>query len=138
MSSWIVRVIANACALAVAAWLFTGITVEASPNRYLHLADAGTDVNRLITLVVVALIFGLVNEFIRPIVKVVSLPLYLLTLGLMFFIVNAFMLWLTSWLTDKIDVGFHVDGFVTALFGAIVVSFVSWVVGMILPGKRRR
>lgn len=130
--------IANACALAVAAWLFAGITVGVSGNDYLRVDGAETWVNEGITLVVVALIFGLVNEFVRPIVKLFSLPLYLLTLGLMFFVVNAFMLWLTSWLTDKIDVGFHVDGFLTALFGAIVVSFVSWAVGLLLPGERRR
>ena len=122
MKAWIVRVIVNACALAVAAWLFTGIHINGSDETH-----------RVITLLVVALIFGLINEFIRPIVAFLSFPLYLLTLGLMFFIVNALMLWLTSWVAGLINVGFHVHGFWTAIFGALVITVVSWLAGLVLP-----
>lgn len=122
MKAWLVRVIVNACALAVAAWLFTGIRINGSDETH-----------RVITLLVVALIFGLINEFVRPIVAFLSLPLYLLTLGLMFFVVNALMLWLTSWVAGLINVGFHVHGFWTTIFGAIVVTVVSWLVGLLLP-----
>ncbi|MGH3472586.1 MAG: phage holin family protein [Nocardioidaceae bacterium] len=126
MTTWIVRVIADACGLAVAAWLFTGIAI-----------DGSTSGDRVITLLVVALIFGLVNEFVRPIVAFLSIPLYVLTLGLMLFIVNALMLWLTSWVAGKVDVGFKVDGFWTAIFWAIVIGLVGWGVGLLLPGRRR-
>ncbi len=127
MKTWLIRIVTNACALAVAAWLFKGIRITGADDR-----------DRVITLVVVALLFGVVNEFVRPVVAFLSLPLYLLTLGLMFFIVNALMLLLTSWISDQLDLGFHVRGFWTAVFGAIVISIVSWIVGQVLPEPDRR
>jgi putative membrane protein len=120
--TWLIRIVTNACGLAAAAWLFSGIRVTGHVQSH-----------RILTLVVVALIFGLVNEFIRPIVAFLSFPLYLLTLGLMFFVVNALMLMLTSWVADQLSVGFHVRGFWTAVFGSIVISLVSWLVGLVLP-----
>jgi len=125
MKSWIVRVVINACALAVAAWLFTGILINGATER-----------NRVLTLLLVALIFGVVNEFVRPVVALLSVPLYLLTLGLFYFVVNALMLWLTSWLADLVGLGFRVHGFWTAVFGAIIISIVSWVMGMVLPAEK--
>ncbi len=122
--TWLVRVLANACGLAAAAWVFTGIRVTES-----------SAVNRVVVLVVVALLFGVVNEIVRPIVAFLSFPLYLLTLGLMFFLVNALMLLLTGWLAGRLGVGFHVNGFWTAVFGSIVVSLVSWLVGLLLPRR---
>jgi putative membrane protein len=127
MKYWIVRVITNACALAVAAWLFSGIVVHGS-----------SDTHRVLTLLLVALIFGLVNEFVRPLIATLSLPLYVLTLGLFFFVVNALMLWLTSWLADVVGLGFRVHGFWTAIFGALVISIVSGIVGSVLPSGGRR
>jgi putative membrane protein len=117
--------VVNACGLAVAAWLFSGIVVNGSST-----------LNRVLTLLLVALIFGVVNEFVRPVVSLLSIPLYLLTLGLFYFVVNALMLWLTSWLSGLVGLGFHVHGFWTAVFGAIVISIVCWVVGRVLPEER--
>lgn len=125
MRSWFIRVGVNACALAVAAWLFAGIAINGSSER-----------DRLLTLLLVALIFGVVNVFIRPVVALLSLPLYLLTLGLFYFVVNALMLWLTSWLADVVDLGFHVRGFWTAVFGAIVIALVGWVIGLAFPSTK--
>jgi putative membrane protein len=122
MITWLIRIVANACGLAVAAWVFTGIRVSGHHDR-----------DRIITLVVVALIFGIVNEIVRPIVAFLSFPLYLLTLGLMYFVVNALMLLLTGWLARQLSVGFHVRGFWTAVFGSIVVSVISWLVSLVLP-----
>jgi putative membrane protein len=122
MMTWLVRSVANACGLAAAAWLFTGIWISGQD-----------ELDRIIVLVVVALLFGIVNEFVRPIVAFLSFPLYLLTLGLMFFVVNALMLLLTGWLAKQLDIGFHVSGFWTAVFGSIVISVVSWLVGLVLP-----
>ena len=129
MTSWLVRIVANACGLAAAAWLLAGIQVTGD-----------TDTDRLISLVVVALIFGIVNEVVRPIVALLSFPLYVVTLGLMFFVVNALMLLLTSWIanqfTESFSFGFHVDGFWTAVVGSVVISAVSWLVAVVLPGER--
>jgi putative membrane protein len=122
MITWLIRIVANACGLAVAAWVFTGIRVSGQSDR-----------DRVITLVIVALIFGVVNEIVRPIVAFLSFPLYLLTLGLMYFVVNALMLLLTGWLARQLNVGFHVRGFWTAVFGSIVVSVISWLVSLVLP-----
>ena len=126
MTEWLIRFVGNACGLAVAAWLFSGISITGATDR-----------DRFITLVLVALIFGVVNSFVRPVVAFLSLPLYVLTLGLMYFVVNALMLMLTSWLSDQTDINFHVDGFWTAVGGGIVIALVSWGVAMVVPGTAR-
>ena len=113
--------VAAACGLAVAAWLLDGIWI-----------GGDSDTKRALTLLVVAAIFGLVNAFVRPIVMLLSLPFYLLTLGLFFLVVNALMLWLTSWLAGIGGLNFHVSGFWAAFFGAVIVSFVSWMVERLL------
>ena len=86
----------------------------------------------------VAVIFSLVNTFIRPILRIITLPITAVTLGLFLIVINAFMLLLTGWISDQLDLGFMVNGFVPALLGAIVISIVSWVlsliVGAITPG----
>ncbi len=127
MKNWALRVLTNACALAIAAWLFAGIVVNGSSQG-----------DRILTLILVALVFGLVNEIVRPVVALLSLPLYLLTLGLFYFVVNALMLLLTSWLAGGLNLGFQVDGFWTAVFGALVITLVSWVIGLALPAAKTR
>jgi putative membrane protein len=118
-------VLVNALALAAAAWIMGGITVSAD-----------TTGGRVVTLVVVAVVFGLVNAIVRPIVKLLSLPLILLTLGLMIFVVNALMLMLTSWVSGKLDLGFHVDGFWTALGGAFIITVATWLLELVLRDDR--
>jgi putative membrane protein len=124
MMNFVVKTIANAGALAVAVWLLDKIT----------LTGAGTG-KKVGTLLLVALIFGLVNFLVKPIVKLLSLPLLILTLGLFTLIVNALMLMLTSWLADKLDLSFHVEGFWTAVLGGLIISIVSWALNMVLPDK---
>ena len=80
----------------------------------------------------VALIFGLVNALIRPLVKSLACGLIVLTLGLAIFIINALMLLLTSYLSRHFGYDFTVDGFVPALLGAVVIGLVSWVLSMFL------
>jgi putative membrane protein len=80
----------------------------------------------------VALVFGFVNAFIRPVAKVLAFPLIILTLGLFLVVINALMLWLTSALSAAFGFGFHVRGFWAAVLGAIVVSLVSTVIAMML------
>jgi putative membrane protein len=120
----IVRLLAGAVALAVAAGLIEGISV-----------GPGTDRERVLTLLAVAVIFGLVNAIVRPIVRLLTLPLFIITLGLFTFVVNALMLLLTAWIGDQFDLAFEVDGFWTALLGALVISVVSFLINLLLPDK---
>lgn len=121
----LVRLIVNAIALAVATWLLDGISLLGTTD----------DKNKAVTLLIVAAIFGLVNAIVRPVVKILTFPLILLTLGLLVFVINALMLLLTSWITDKFDVAFHVEGFGTALLGSLIITAVGWVLDLILPDK---
>ncbi|MAU84414.1 MULTISPECIES: phage holin family protein [Gordonia] len=84
--------------------------------------------------VVVALIFGVVNAFIKPIVQILSIPLYILTLGLIHVVINAFMLEITAWITrNTTHWGLEVDSFFwSAIFGAIVISIVGWMLGLLM------
>jgi putative membrane protein len=120
----IVRLLASAAALAVAAALVEGIAIAKV-----------TTTEGLITLLGVALIFGLINTFVRPIVRLLTLPLFILTLGLFTFVVNALMLLLTSAVSDRLDLSFRVHGFGAALLGALVVSVVSFLINVVLPNK---
>lgn len=125
MKNFLVTTVANALALAVAVWLLNDITLTS--------AETG---GKTLTVALVALLFGLVNLVVKPFAKLVSLPLLILTLGLFALVINALMLLLTSWLADKLDVGFHVEGFGTALLGGLIIAIVSWAVNMILPDER--
>ncbi len=80
----------------------------------------------------VAVIFSLVNTFIRPILRIITLPITAVTLGLFLVVINALMLLLTGWISDQLELGFMVNGFVPALLGAIVISIVSWVLSLIV------
>ena len=121
---FLVWIVVNALALAVATWLLDGIM----------LTDITAE-DRLVTLVLVALIFGVVNALVRPIVKTLSLPFILLTLGLLIFVINALMLMLTSWISGKVGLGFEVDGFWTAMLGAVIVMVATWVLELVLPDR---
>jgi len=112
-------------ALMVAAWLLPGISV----------AGGSTSTDAL-TLIVVAAIFGIVNAIVKPVVTFVSMPFVILTLGLLLLVINGLMLLLTSWISGKIGVSFHVDGFWTAVLGAIILSVVSAVLNRLLPTRR--
>ncbi|MFF0746813.1 phage holin family protein [Streptomyces sp. NPDC004111] len=125
MMNFVVKTIANAVALWVAVLLIDDITLT------------GTSTGRKVgTLLVVALLFGLVNVLVKPVVRLLSFPLFVLTLGLFTLVVNALMLLLTSWLADKFDLAFHVEGFWTAVVGALIISIVSWALNMVLPDGR--
>jgi putative membrane protein len=124
MKNLIIKLLANAVALGLAAWVVGGITLEGA-----------TTGRRILTLLIVAAIFGVVNAVVKPIAKLISLPFIILTLGLLVFVINALMLLLTSWITGKLDVQFHVDGFVAALLGSLVITFVSILLNAVLPDK---
>ncbi len=112
----IIRLIINAVALYIATQVVPGLTFD----------------GHWTTLALVAFIFGIVNALVRPLLELLTCPLILLTLGLFTFVVNALMLMLTSWLADQFNLGFHVNGFVAAFIGALVISLVSFVLNLVL------
>ena len=83
----------------------------------------------------VALVFGVVNAFIRPVATILTFPIVILTLGLFLLIINGFMLWLTSALSDALGLGFHVQGFRAAFLGALVVTIVSGMLSLMTAEK---
>ncbi|MEU0152782.1 phage holin family protein [Micromonospora fulviviridis] len=89
--------------------------------------------NTVFTLVVVALIFGVVNAVLKPVVKVFGCVFYLLTLGLFALVVNALLFLLTDLIARGLDLSFHVNGFWAAFWGAIVVAVVSWLISVVVP-----
>ncbi|WP_213007177.1 phage holin family protein [Paractinoplanes toevensis] len=89
---------------------------------------------KVVTLLVVAAIFGIVNAVLRPIIKVIGCGLYVLTLGLIAVVVNGLLFLLTSWIAGELDLPFHVDNFwPSAVLGALLVGVVSWVLNMLVP-----
>ena len=123
----LVRLLASAVALAVAAGLVDGISVGPGTNR-----------EQALTLLGVAVIFGLVNAIVRPILRLLTLPLVVLTLGLFLLVLNALMLLLTEWIARQFDLAFHVDGFWSALLGALIITVVSFLINIVLPDKYER
>lgn len=121
---WILRLLANAAALAVATWLLNGITLTAHGTW-----------NKVLVMLVVALIFGVVNAIVKPIFKLVTLPIVFLTLGLFLLVINGLLLLLTSWLARLLGFGWHVQGFWTAVLGALIVSVVSWLLNTFLHDR---
>ena len=88
-------------------------------------------------ILVVGLLFGLINTFIRPFIKLFALPLLIFSLGLFTFIINAMMLSLTSWLSDKFQLGFHVESFKAAFLGALLISIASMVLSCLIPSEEK-
>src|SRR3954452_2748782 len=119
--SFIVRLLVNAAALWVATALVPGVTYS-----------GGT-----LPLLGVALVFGIVNATLRPLAKILTFPLIILTLGIFALVINGLMLWLTSSLSEALGLGFHVSGFSAAFFGALVVSLVSLALSVVVRDVRR-
>ena len=89
-------------------------------------------------LVVLALVFGIVNTFVRPVLKLFSFPITIITLGLFTFVINAFMLMLTAWIAAQLGIAFTVAGFVPALIGAVCVSLLSMVLNAVLVNDSKK
>jgi putative membrane protein len=122
---FIVRLLINAAALWAAIRLVPGISFEGGWPALFG----------------VALIFGVLNAVIRPILFVLTLPALILTLGLFTFVLNAFMLWLTSAASDVLGLRFTVEGFQSAFLGALIITIVSFVLSLVVGpdrGERRR
>ncbi len=118
---FLIRLLVNAAALWVATRLVPGVVY-----------DGGA-----LPLLGVALVFGVVNAFLRPLAKILAFPLIILTLGIFALVINGLMLWLTSSLSSALGLGFHVSGFWAAFVGGLVVSVVSTILSMIVTGPTR-
>jgi len=116
-----VRLLINAAALYVATRLVPGVTYSGGWMPFLG----------------VALVFGVVNAYIRPVMKLLTFPVIFLTLGLFALVINGLMLWLTSALSGVLDLGFHVRGFWAAFWGALVVSIVSALLSLMVVDRTR-
>ena len=114
--AFLIRLLVNAAALWVATRLVNGVTYSGGWVAFLG----------------VALVFGFVTAFIRPVAKILTFPLIILTLGIFSLVVNGLMLWLTSRLSDTLGLGFHVAGFWPAFWGALVVSIISTLLSMMV------
>lgn len=121
--SWLLT---HAVGLAAAAWLLDGIRFEGAARGLPEVQD------KALPLLGVALVLGLVTLVVRPLVTLLSLPLVILTVGLFLLVINALMLMLTGAIAGGLGVGFHVDGFWTALVGSIVITIVTWGVDRVL------
>lgn len=120
----LLRIVVSAFALYVATLAISGIQLQAATTE-----------SKVLTLIVVALIFGLVNAVLKPVIKAVGCLFYVLTLGLIALVVNGLLLWLTSWVAGQLTVPFHVTGFWPAFWGAILIGAVSWLLNLILGDK---
>jgi putative membrane protein len=112
---FLIRLLVNAAALWVATVLVPGVTYIGGP----------------LPLLGVAVVFGCINAFIRPVAKILAFPLIIVTLGIFSFVINGLMLWLTSALAGALGLGFHVSGFWAAFLGALVVSIVSLILSIV-------
>ena len=129
MVSFLVRAVLTGFALWVVTLIVPGISIVGADNT---LQEVGI-------IFVVALIFGVVNAIIKPIVQILSIPLYILTLGLIHIVINALMLWITSWITEHTTHwGLFIDDFWwTAIWAAIVLSIVSWLLSLVVRDTTR-
>ena len=117
----LIGIFVSAAALGVAAWVVPGIVVTGHG-----------DTSKAETLLAVAVIFGVINAVLKPIIKTVGCAFYVLTLGLVALVVNGLLLWLASYIAGRLDLPFHVTGFVAAVEGALIVGVVAWALNLVL------
>ncbi|MCH7232892.1 phage holin family protein [Glycomyces sp. L485] len=122
----IVKIAVTGAAFWLASWLLKGIQIGTS-------ADSFWD--KVFTLGVIAVIFGVVNAVLKPIIQTLGCGFYILTLGLFGLIVNAALFMLVAWLAEQFDLVFSVDNFGWALLGSIVVTVAGWVINLVLPDR---
>ncbi|TDC34711.1 phage holin family protein [Micromonospora sp. KC213] len=124
---FLIRLVITAIALWVTTLVVPGVEISGR-----------TGANTVFTLLAVALIFGVVNAVLKPVIKVVGCVFYLLTLGLIALVVNALLFLLTDWIARGLDLPFRVDGFWAAFWGAIVMAVVSWLISVVVPDRLER
>ncbi|MDO5701510.1 MAG: phage holin family protein [Bowdeniella nasicola] len=118
-----VRLFVSAIAIWLASILVPGV----------QLAPSQSFGEKVLILLIVAFFFTIINMVIRPVVKILSLPLYVLTLGLFALVVNALMLMLTGWVSAHTEFALYVQSFGAAFFGALIISIATWLIDVVLP-----
>jgi len=137
MRNLVLQVLINALALWVATSLVPGIHIVSAGASDLGTSNA--TLNTVLAYLFIALVFGIVNSLVKPVVKLLSLPVTILTLGLFTLVINAAMLWLTSWLSSYTPVHFTIDSFFwTAILAALIISVVSMVAGSLVRSGNNR
>jgi putative membrane protein len=139
MKRFLVRVIVNALGL----WLTTVIIGAFAANRvFVEPYAPGGVLETVLTYLLVAVIFGLVNGIIGNFIRIVAFPLYVLTLGLLALVVNSLLLLLVSWISTQIGFGLHIDDFWWGVLAAVLLGLISWVLSLfarpITNDKRKR
>jgi putative membrane protein len=133
MTRFLVRLLINALALWITTMLVAGVSVVAY--------DPADTTSRVLTFLLVAGIFGIVNGVIGNFIRIVAFPIYILTLGLIALVVNSLLLLLVAWISDLIGFGLEVDGFWWGVLGAVVLALLSWLISIVLRpvlGKNAR
>jgi putative membrane protein len=121
----LIKVVITAIALWVATLLVDGLEVTAD-----------TTAKRVGTLLAVAVIVGVINAFLKPIIKMLGCAFYVLTLGLFALVVNALLLLLAAWIAERLDLPFDISGFWAAFWGAIIIGVVSWLLDLVIPDPK--
>ncbi|GAB3397791.1 phage holin family protein [Humibacter soli] len=128
---FLLKLIINAFALWLTTLIVSGVTVTSyDPN--------GGEWPLILTYLLIALIFGLVNGIVGTVVRIVAFPLYVLTLGLISLIVNALLLFLVVWISDLMGFGLHIDGFWDGVWAALILAIIGWLLGLIFRPITRR
>lgn len=121
---FLLKLVLNAFALWVTTLIVSGVTVKSYD-------PAGGNFPLILTYLLIALIFGVVNGIVGTIIRIVAFPLYVLTLGLISLIVNGLLLLIVSWISDAMGFGLHVDGFWDGVWAALILAIISWILGLI-------
>jgi putative membrane protein len=122
---YVIQILINAAALYVAQLLIDGVDFDFSQE------------NAWLSFLLVALIFGLVNTFLKPVLRILTLPITIITLGLFLLVLNALLLLLVGAISNELRLGFAVDGLLPALLGSIVISIVGLLLSMVVGAGRR-
>lgn len=142
MSRLVIHIVINALALWLASWILPGLQIASTAIVGSDVAGVGgtaNTINVVLAYLFIGLVFGLVNAIVKPIVKLLSLPVTILTLGLFTIIINAAMLWLTAWVSTFTPIQFTIDDFFwTAILAALIISFVSMLTSTLGKSSARR
>lgn len=124
---FLLKIIVSAFALWLTTLIVDGVSVVAYED---------TDVAKVLTFLLVALIFGVVNAIVGTAIRIVAFPLYVLTLGLISFFINALLLLIVDWISDLMGFGLVVESFWWGVLGALVLGLISWLIGLIVRPAR--
>ncbi|MGW4242230.1 phage holin family protein [Nocardia sp. NPDC004722] len=122
----LIRLLINGVAIWLAAAWVTGIEIKTPED---------TTQSKILVIAAITIVFALVNTLVKPIVKLLSFPFIVVSLGLFLLVINALMLWLTAKITGTTDYGLRVDGFWAAVLGGVIISLVNWVLGVLVPDE---